>query len=158
MSVAAIRLVLLDVDGVLTDGSIYIGANGEEYKKFHVRDGLGMVMLQRHGIAVGIISGRASSAVAHRMQELKITLVYQDVHDKLACYEKILRERGLTDRDVAYMGDDLPDLPVLRRVGLAAAPADAVPEVREAASFVAPLPGGCGAVRALSDFILKAFV
>lgn len=156
MAARDIKLVLLDVDGVLTDGSLWIGPAGEECKRFHVRDGFAMVTLQKNGIAVGIITGRASPCVAQRMQELKIELVQQGINDKLACYESILRQRALTDDQVTYMGDDLPDLPILRRVGLPAAPADAVPEVLQVAAFIAPVPGGCGAVRALAELILKA--
>lgn len=155
MQLDDISLVLLDVDGVLTDGSLWIGDNGEIVKKFYVRDGLGITLLKKHGIDVGIVTGRFSTIVLQRAQELKIDIVYQGVSDKLSVYEKILEERHLGDAQVAYMGDDLPDIPILKRVGLPAAPCDAVSEVLNIALFCAPYPGGLGAVRALAEFILK---
>jgi 3-deoxy-D-manno-octulosonate 8-phosphate phosphatase (KDO 8-P phosphatase) len=151
-----IRLVLMDGDGVLTDGTLWLGPNQEEFKRFHVRDGLGIVLLKSNGIETGVISGRYSAALAHRMEELKVTLVYQGVTDKLACYREVLAKCHLEDKQVAYMGDDLPDLPILEVVGLAAAPLDAVPEVMHKVFFRAPYPGGSGAVRALAEFILKS--
>lgn len=151
-----IRLVLLDVDGVLTDGSLWIGEQGEYCKRFHVRDGMGIVTLQKRGIKVGIITGRSSKALAKRLEELKITLVYQGISDKLPVYQEILHKYGVDDYQVAYMGDDLPDIPLLKRVGLAAAPSDAVAEVKKLAHFCAPYCGGNGAVRALAEYILKA--
>lgn len=156
MPAANIALVLLDVDGVLTDGSLWIGVDGEAVQRFHARDGMGIALLQQHGIPVGIISGRSSRAVLQRAKELKISDVYQGVADKLAVYEEILQRYHLRDECVAYMGDDLPDLPVLKRAGLSAAPRDAVPEVLRLVEFCAPCPGGCGAVRSLGEFILKA--
>lgn len=156
MNEQAICLVLLDVDGVLTDGSLWVGPNDMEFKRFNVKDGLGIALLKNNGIEVGVITGRHSSAVTTRMYDLKVTLVFQGVADKLACYETILQQHQLQDRQVAYMGDDLPDLPILQRVGLSAAPSDAVPEVARIVQFHAPYPGGAGAVRALAEFILKA--
>lgn len=151
-----IKLVLLDVDGVLTDGSLWIGPEGQEFKKFHVRDGLGIAMLKKQAIEVGIISGRHSLSLQHRAKELKIEILYQGVTDKLAVYQEVLKEYLFTESQTAYMGDDLPDIPILERVGLSAAPLDAAPEVCKIVHFHAPYPGGGGAVRALAEFILKS--
>jgi 3-deoxy-D-manno-octulosonate 8-phosphate phosphatase (KDO 8-P phosphatase) len=153
--ISPIRLLLLDVDGVLTDGRIVYDANGIESKFFNVKDGCGIKMLQRASIAVGIISGRGSQVVANRAAELGITHVYQKSLDKLAPYREILEKTGLSDHQVAYMGDDVVDLPLLRRVGFSAAPADAVPEVRSRVHFVTNNAGGWGAVREVCDLLLK---
>ena len=122
-----VRLLLLDVDGVLTDGTILLHHDGAESKAFHIRDGAAIVWAQRAGLKVGLLSGRASDATVQRAAQLGIPLVVQGAADKLAAYEQILREAALEDGEVAYMGDDLQDLPVLRRVGFSAAPADAPP-------------------------------
>lgn len=151
-----IRLVLLDVDGVLSDSQIFFNADGEALKSFNVRDGLGIVLLQKHNISVGVITGRSSPALTRRLQDLHIDLVYQNTHDKMVAYEEILTTRQLKDEQVAYMGDDLTDLCILRRCGLPAAPADAVPEVLQVAKFVSVHWGGHGAVRELAEEILKA--
>lgn len=150
-----IRLLLLDVDGVMTDGRIIYDGNGIESKFFNVKDGFGIKQLQRAGIEVGIISGRHSKVSADRAAELGIDIVYQKVSDKLVPYEEILHKRGLSDSQVAYMGDDIMDLPILKRVGLAASPADAVGAVLPHVHYVAANRGGWGAVRELCDLILK---
>lgn len=150
-----IKLLLLDVDGVMTDGRIVYDANGIETKFFNVKDGHGIKMLQRAGIEVGIISGRESLVVSNRAAELGITLVYQKALDKLGPYLEILGLRGLTDAEVAFMGDDIIDIPLMRRVGFAAAPADAIDYVREHAHHVTENRGGWGAVREVCDLLLK---
>jgi 3-deoxy-D-manno-octulosonate 8-phosphate phosphatase (KDO 8-P phosphatase) len=150
-----IKLLLLDVDGVMTDGRIVYDANGVETKFFNVKDGHGIKMVQRAGIEVGIISGRESQVVTHRAAELGISLVYQKALDKLSPYLEILASRGLKDEEVAFMGDDIIDIPVMRRVGFAAAPLDALDYVVERAHFVATNRGGWGAVREVCDLIIK---
>lgn len=152
---ARIRLLLLDVDGVMTDGRIVFDSNGVETKFFNVKDGHGIKMVQRAGIEVGIISGRESVVVANRAAELAIDRVYQKALDKLTPYREILAATGLKDEEVAFMGDDVIDIPVLSRVGFAAAPADAVAEVYPHVHFVSSARGGWGAVRELCDLILK---
>jgi len=151
-----IKLLLLDVDGVMTDGRIIFDSNGIESKFFNVKDGHGIKMLQRAGIEVGIISGRESKVVANRAAELGIERVFQKALDKLSPYLKILADCRLTDDEVAFIGDDLIDIPVLRRVGFAAAPADAVTEVIPFVHLVTKNSGGFGAVREISDLLLKA--
>lgn len=153
-SIEQIKMLLLDVDGVLTDGRIVYDNNGVESKAFHVRDGHGLKLLQRAGIKVGIITGRESQVVTHRAAELGIDLVFQGVKDKLVPYEEILKSHGLTDDQVAYVGDDLVDLPILRRVGLACTVADGVAELKPYVDYVSTLPGGAGAVREICDMIL----
>jgi 3-deoxy-D-manno-octulosonate 8-phosphate phosphatase (KDO 8-P phosphatase) len=151
-----IKLLLLDVDGVLTDGRIIFDSNGIESKFFNVKDGHGIKLVQRAGIEVGIVSGRSSQVVANRAAELGIDRVFQGSLDKLSVYRQILEDTGLDDARIAFMGDDIIDIPVMRRVGFAAAPADAVEEVLPHAHFVAKNRGGWGAVRELCDLILKA--
>lgn len=153
---AKIRLLILDVDGVMTDGRIIFDSNGIESKFFNVKDGHGIKMLQRGGIEVAIISGRESKVVANRAAELGIERVFQKSLNKMEPYLKILADTGLTDGDVAFIGDDLIDIPVLKRVGFAAAPADAIDEVIPFVHFVTKNSGGWGAVREVSDLILKA--
>ncbi len=153
---ARIRLLLFDVDGVLTDGTIVLHGDGTESKAFHVRDGAGIVYARRAGIETGLLSARQSAATAERAAQLAIRLVAQAKGDKLEAYTEILRRRKLTDAEVAYMGDDLLDLPVLGRAGLSAAPADAAPEVRARVDFVAKAPGGRGAARELVELVLDA--
>lgn len=150
-----IELVLLDVDGVLTDGRIIWDANGTEIKFFNVKDGHGIKLLQRAGIQVGIITGRTSPVVDLRAKELGITLVYQGSLRKQDSYDDIKRITGLSDYQIAYMGDDVIDVPVMRRVGFAAAPSDALPEALAVADLVTSRCGGMGAVRELCDLILK---
>ena len=152
---AAIKMVLFDVDGVLTDGRVIVNSDGSESKTFFIRDGIAMVWAQRAGIKVGFLSARLSPTTPHRAAQLGVTLVYHGVTSKLATFERILADHGLTDADVAYMGDDVVDLAVLARVGLAAAPADCVDEVRTRAHCVVSSPGGAGAARELIERILK---
>lgn len=151
---ARIRLVLLDVDGTMTDGRLYYGAEGELMKAFDVRDGYGIVLLRDH-LDFGVISGRPGKATQRRLEELRIKHLLFGQLDKLAGYAQ-LAHLGVADDEVAYMGDDVNDLPLLRKVGLSAAPADAMPEVRAAVHFVAHAAGGRGAVRELCDLLAAA--
>lgn len=152
----SVRLVVLDVDGVLTDGSIWTGENGELVKRFYTRDGLGIKMLQAAGIPVAILTGRISAQTASRARELGISCVKQGKRFKTRAWEEILAEHGVTAQETAYMGDDVPDIPVLQRAGLATVPADASEEVRPLAHWVSPCNGGNGAVRSLAEFILRS--
>lgn len=151
-----IRLILSDVDGVLTDGSIWLDRDGGEIKRFHVRDGLAIKLWQKSGGEFGLVSSRSSPAVERRARELGISLVKQGVPHKLPQIEKLVAERNLTPAEVAYIGDDLPDLTSIRYAGLGSAPADGVREVRTAAAYVTETPGGLGALRELIEMILKA--
>ena len=151
-----IRLLVLDVDGVLTDGRLYLSPTGEELKVFHVRDGSGLVAVQRAGITVAIISGRDSAAVSRRAAELGIRHVRQGVVDKGAQLDRLLSELGVEPGETACVGDDTPDLPMLRRVGLAVGVADAHPALLEAAHWITRAPGGRGAVREVCDLLLSA--
>jgi len=153
---ARVRLVALDVDGVLTDGRLYFGARGEALKAFDVRDGLGIRLLRDAGIDVAVVTGRSSRIVAARARDLGIDRVMQGQRDKRACLRRLLAEVGVSERDCAYMGDDWPDLPVLTAVGLAATVADAPEEVKRRVHWVAPSPGGRGAVRDLARLVLRA--
>lgn len=150
-----IKLLLLDVDGVLTDGRIVYDHHGVEIKAFDVKDGHGIKMVQRAGIEVGIITGRTSEVVNVRARELGISIVHQGAKDKLLPYLQVLVGRGLVDEQVAYVGDDIVDLPILRRVGFAVAVADAVDDVKPLVDYVARRPGGRGAVREVCDLLLK---
>ena len=152
----ALRLVLTDVDGVLTDGRVLVLPDGSEAKSFHIRDGLGMVLARRAGLKIGLLSGRDSPSVAARAAELRLDVVRQGVSDKGAVFEEILREQGLRAPEVAYMGDDLNDLCVLTEVGLSAAPKDAPFEVRAQAFMVTEARGGEGCLREFLEAILKA--
>jgi 3-deoxy-D-manno-octulosonate 8-phosphate phosphatase (KDO 8-P phosphatase) len=151
-----VRLLILDVDGVLTDGGIILDNEGNELKKFHVRDGHGIQMLQAAGVEVAIITGRGSRVVELRAQELGIRELYQRCKDKGAAYEHLLGKLGLRQEEVAYMGDDVVDIPLLRKVGLPIAVADAHQEARRHALLITSQPGGRGAVREATDFIIKA--
>ena len=151
-----VRLLLFDVDGVLTDGVVIMHADGSESKGFHIRDGAAIVWAQRAGLKVGLLSARSSGATTHRAAQLAVRIVAQGVANKMAAYEQIIRDAGVTDDAVAYMGDDLLDIPVLTRVGFSAAPADAAPEVRARVSWVSTAPGGRGAARELIEFVLRA--
>ena len=151
-----IKLLIMDVDGVLTDGRIIYGDDGTEYKSFDVRDGHGIKLAQRAGLTMAIISGRNSEVISRRGKELGIDLIFQNVHNKIESYENILRETGLKDDEVAYIGDDLIDLPVLRRVGLSIAVFDAITQVTKEALFVTKSVGGRGAVREAIEFILES--
>jgi 3-deoxy-D-manno-octulosonate 8-phosphate phosphatase (KDO 8-P phosphatase) len=153
---AKIRLLLLDVDGVLTDGAIIIDDRGVESKQFHVRDGQGISLLLRSGVDVGMVTGRRSNVVRHRAKDLGVRLVYQGVADKLACYEEIKRNHDLKDNQIAYVGDDLIDLPVLRRVGLAISVADGWPELSPTVDYTTSARGGRGAVREVAELLLQA--
>ncbi len=153
--VQAIKLVLLDVDGVLTDGQIIIGAEGELCKQFHVNDGLGISIAQRMGIKVGIITGRTGTIIQKRAQELGIKILYMGIKNKSLALQEILQQENLTLTEIAYMGDDLNDLAVLQVVGLSAAPANAVVEVKERVQYICHHAGGQGAVRELLEYILK---
>lgn len=150
-----IKLLLLDVDGVMTDGRIIWDAHGVETKAFNVKDGHGIKLVQRAGIEVGIITGRTSPVVDLRARELGIEILYQGTLKKLDSYLDIKQRTRLEDHQIAYMGDDLIDVPVMRRVGFSAAPADALPDVAALADYVARCKGGCGAVRELCDLLLK---
>jgi 3-deoxy-D-manno-octulosonate 8-phosphate phosphatase (KDO 8-P phosphatase) len=152
----AIRLLILDVDGVLTDGRLYFDAQGEALKVFHVRDGHGIKMAQRAGLEVAFLSGRRSDAAFHRAQELGVTRFHEGVRDKAAVLLELSAALNLAPEAVAAVADDLVDLPLMARVGLAVAVADAAPEVRAAAHWVTTLPGGRGAVREVTDLLLKA--
>jgi 3-deoxy-D-manno-octulosonate 8-phosphate phosphatase (KDO 8-P phosphatase) len=151
-----IRLLVLDVDGVLTDGRLYIAANGEEFKVFHVRDGSGLVALRKAGIDIAIISGRDSPAVQRRADELGIRHVRQGVADKAAVLDELLRETGAKLEEVACVGDDTPDVPILRKARLAVAVADAHAAAIAAAHLVTQAKGGRGAVREVCDLLLEA--
>jgi 3-deoxy-D-manno-octulosonate 8-phosphate phosphatase (KDO 8-P phosphatase) len=151
-----LKLLLFDVDGVLTDGTILIHGDGSESKQFNIRDGAGMVWAQRAGLSIGLLSARTADATAVRAAQLGIKIVSQGSADKLAEYERILADAGLTDTQVGYMGDDLQDLPVLRRAGFSAAPADAAPEVRAAVQWISPSGGGRGAARECIEHVLRA--
>lgn len=153
---AQIRLVILDVDGVLTDGRLYFGSDGSEFKAFHIRDGHGIKMLQSYGIPVAVISGRRSPAVERRMAELGVTHVYQGIEDKTAALQELLDRLALVSGQVAYVGDDLVDLPIMTRVGLAIAVQDADPFVKRHAHWQTPHPGGQGAVRDVCELLLEA--
>lgn len=153
---AAVRLLLFDVDGVLTDGVVLMHSDGSESKSFHIRDGAALVWAQRAGLSVGLLSARASGATTHRAAQLGIRIVAQGVGNKAEAYEAIRRQSGLEDGAVAFMGDDLLDLPVLTRVGLSAAPADGAAEVRSQVDWVSQSPGGRGAARELIELVLRA--
>jgi len=153
---AAVELLLVDVDGVLTDGGVTLDARGEETKTFHIRDGLGLRLWLRAGWRAGIVTGRASGAVAARAAELGITILHQGVGDKLAAVRGIVDGCGLSWERTAFVGDDLPDLEVVRRCGVGVAVADACAEVRAAADLVTTLPGGRGAVRETIERLLDA--
>ena len=151
-----IRLLLLDVDGVLTDGSVVYAQSGSELKSFNTKDGFGIRLLQEAGIEVGLITARSSEAVQRRAQDLKLAHVYQGVRNKIEAFDRILAEQKLSPQQVAYMGDDWLDLPLLSRVGLAVTVADAVTEVKAVAHYVARREGGRGAVRELCELIIEA--
>jgi 3-deoxy-D-manno-octulosonate 8-phosphate phosphatase (KDO 8-P phosphatase) len=151
-----IRLLVLDVDGVLTDGRIYMSPAGEELKVFHVRDGSGLVALQRAGVAVAIISGRESEAVSRRATELGIRHVRQGVADKATELAALLRELGVAPAETACVGDDTPDLPMLQAAGLAVAVADAHAALGPVVHWVTSAPGGVGAVREVCDLLISA--
>ncbi|HZP91962.1 MAG TPA: HAD-IIIA family hydrolase [Burkholderiales bacterium] len=151
-----VRVAFFDVDGVLTDGRLYFSARGEQFKAFHILDGHGLKMLRESGVTTAILSGRRSGAVKARAAELGIAHVVQAAADKLPAFLALLRKLRLAERDAAYMGDDLPDLPVMRRCGLALSVPDAVEVVRSHAHYVTDRPGGRGAVREACELIMRA--
>jgi 3-deoxy-D-manno-octulosonate 8-phosphate phosphatase (KDO 8-P phosphatase) len=151
-----IRLLILDVDGVLTDGSVNYTADGTETKTFNVKDGLGLRLLMDHGVTVAIVTGRRSEALGHRCRDLGIELVLQGVQDKSRAFSAIVCEKGLTTDQVAVVGDDLPELPLMKAAGMAVAVADAHPLVIAAAHMVTSAGGGRGAVRQVCEWILEA--
>ena len=152
----AVKLVALDVDGVLTDGKAFYGSDGFEGLSFNVQDGSGIKYLQRCGVEVALITGRTVEAVAARAEVLGIEHVYQGAKVKREAWDALKSDTGLEDEAICYVGDDLPDIPVLRRAGVAVAVANARPEVREVAEIITAAPGGEGAVRELAEMILKA--
>lgn len=149
-----IKLLILDVDGVLTDGRIYVHANGEESYCFHVHDGFGMKQLQKSGIEIAIISARNSPAVLHRLKQLHIQHIYLGTHDKLSTFETILQKLQLSSDQVAYMGDDCLDIPVMQKVALSITVANAMESVKKIAHFCTQKKGGKGAVREVCDFLI----
>ena len=153
---AAVRLIVFDVDGVLTDGSLFIGDDGQEYKAFNSKDGHGMVMLQQSGVEIAIITGRTSEVVRIRMASLGIERVYQGKREKLPAYEEIKQITGFDDEQIAYVGDDVVDLPVMTRVGFAVTVQDAHPLTKQHAHWVTPSGGGRGAAREVCELIMDA--
>ncbi len=153
---ARIRLVIFDVDGVLTDGSLYLGDDGLEYKAFNSKDGLGMKLLQSSGVDIGIITARSSRVVAMRMESLGIRHVYQGREQKLPAYEELIRKQNLQPEQVAYVGDDVMDLPIMRRVGLAIAVADAHEWTIRHAHWQTKARGGRGAAREVCELLMQA--
>ena len=151
-----VKMVLFDVDGVMTDGSISYSDTGDEIKTFNVRDGHGVKLLMRAGLEVGLLTARQAMATEHRAKNLGITKVFQGMKEKLPAFERILKENNLKASEVAYMGDDIIDLPVLKRAGFSATVSDAAVEVLSVVDYVAKLPGGRGAVREVCEVILKA--
>ncbi|HLA28856.1 MAG TPA: HAD-IIIA family hydrolase [Syntrophales bacterium] len=151
-----IRFLILDVDGVLTDRGIIIDEDGRETKRFDVRDGHGLKMLMRCDVEIILLTGRKSKVVEHRARDLGISEVYQGVWNKLEVFEEILRNKNVTAQEVAFVGDDVVDVPVLRRVGVSFATADAVEEVKKVVHYISKNPGGKGAVREICEIIMKA--
>jgi 3-deoxy-D-manno-octulosonate 8-phosphate phosphatase (KDO 8-P phosphatase) len=155
-ALAGIRLLVLDVDGVLTDGRVQLTAQGEELKSFHVRDGLGIKRVMTAGVAVALISGRSSAVVQRRADELGIEEVHQGIEDKRPVLDELMNRLGITSAQIAVMGDDLPDLALMDGAGFTATVADAAPEVRAKVDWIADEVGGAGAVRSLCDLICDA--
>ena len=153
---AHIKLVVFDVDGVLTDGSLFIGDAGEEYKAFHAKDGLGMKLLQATGVEIGIITARTSELVQHRMESLNIQHIYQGRLNKLPALEEIINKVGVSFDETAYVGDDVIDLPAMRKVGLAISVQDAHPLVKQHSHWQTPHVGGRGAARDVCELIMEA--
>ncbi len=155
-SLAALKLVIFDVDGVITDGKLYLGPDGQEWRSTHVRDGLGLKNLQAAGLTTAVISGRPAGGLARRLQSLGVSHRYFGQDDKLPLFRELIDQLGLQPHQAAMVGDDTPDLPLLEACGLGFCPADAHADVRAAADWIAPSPGGQGAVREISDLILSA--
>lgn len=151
-----VKLLICDIDGVFSDGRIYLGNDGEELKAFHTRDGFGVKALMTAGVEVAVITGRRSNIVQRRMESLGVKHIYQGQDDKTKAYAELLNTLELSHADVAYVGDDVPDLSLIRQVGLGIAVRDAHPSVQQAASYVTALPGGFGAVREVTDLLLMA--
>jgi len=151
-----IKLLLMDCDGVLTDGRLWLTQDGAEQKAFHTHDGLGLSLLHRAGLKSGVISGRSSDALSRRAAELGIEFVRQGDPEKIAAFEDVLRLAGVDEDEVAFVGDDLTDIPIMRRVELAVAVADAVEETRSVAHYVTRAKGGRGAVREVIEIILRS--
>lgn len=151
-----IRLLICDVDGVMTDGGLYFGDDGQEYKTFHSRDGLGMKMLQRSGVKLAVITARTSEVVTHRMNNLEIEYVFQGQQNKVQAFEQLCSDLGLNNEQVAYVGDDVVDLPVMTKVGFAVAVADAHEIVKQHAHWVTEHGGGHGAVRDVCELLMQA--
>lgn len=151
-----IKMLVLDIDGVMTDGSIIMDSDGREMKNFNVRDGHGLVMIQRHGIQVAILTGRTSAVVDHRARDLKITEVYQGALNKKEIFAQILKKNNLTPDTIAYMGDDIVDIPVLKMVGFSVAVADALDLVKKTVDYITVNRGGQGAVREICEMLLMA--
>jgi 3-deoxy-D-manno-octulosonate 8-phosphate phosphatase (KDO 8-P phosphatase) len=150
-----LKALIMDVDGVLTDGRVIIDSNGVESKQFDVRDGHGLKMLQRTGFTLAFLTGRRSPVVSHRAAELGIDIVFQRCHDKLAAYRQIRQKLNLEDHEIAYVGDDVIDIPVLRQVGFAATVSDADSELKAHVDWQSANPGGRGAVRELCQLIMQ---
>jgi len=153
---ARVKLLILDVDGVLTDGRIIMDHEGREIKTFDVRDGHGIKLLREAGIEVAVLTGRSSPVVQHRAEDLGIPWVRQGVHDKVKAYQEIAREAGIGDEEACFVGDDLVDIPLLKRVGIPVVVADGVHEAKQCARYVTQSPGGRGAVREVCDLLLQA--
>jgi len=151
-----LKLLILDVDGVLTDGRLFFDKNGDEYKCFHARDGHGIKLLRQAGVEVAVISGRKSQSVALRMKSLGVEYVYQGHENKIAAFEEIIQSMGIKPDQAAHMGDDLLDLPIMVRVGLSIAVNDANQSVKDYADWCTETSGGMGAVREVCDFIMQA--
>lgn len=151
-----LKLLILDVDGVLTDNGVYVGSDGNEFKRFNIQDGFGIYLAQKEGVKVALLSGRFSKSTEFRAQELKIEHVYNGYTDKLKTYLELKEKLGLQDDDIAFVGDDLPDVPVLKQVGLPMTVKNAQPEVKRLVHYVTKLAGGQGAVREIINLILKA--
>lgn len=153
--IGKIKLVVLDVDGTLTDGGVYIDSNGVETKKFNIKDGAGIVLAKKKGIDFMILTGRSSRCVEIRAKELNIKYVFQGIADKLTCLRQFMKDNGISPCEVAYMGDDVNDIDCMRYVGFCVCPSDAVKEVKEIVDFISQYKGGYGAVRDLCEIIRR---
>jgi 3-deoxy-D-manno-octulosonate 8-phosphate phosphatase (KDO 8-P phosphatase) len=151
-----IKLAIFDVDGVLTTGALFLGDDGQEYKAFNSRDGHGMKMLVDNGVDTAIITGRTSRVVEHRARDINIKHLYQGAMEKLPVYERLIKDLGVEHEEIAFVGDDIVDLPIMRRVGLAVAVADGHPMVKEYSHWITPSNGGCGAAREFCEMAMFA--
>jgi 3-deoxy-D-manno-octulosonate 8-phosphate phosphatase (KDO 8-P phosphatase) len=152
----AVKLLILDVDGVFTNGQVWLTGSGDEYKVFHTQDGYGIKHIQRNGIKVAVISGRNSPSCELRMKELSVEHVHQGTHDKVPVFEALLEKLGLSEEQCGYVGDDIPDMPIMQRVGLAVAVANATKPVKDIADWITTIEGGHGAVREVCDLLTYA--